>query len=101
MGGWSFEFSQPTSVEDPTHTSVEFECLSKGLDLWFGAFWGPPKGIAITPPYLGLDIALDITVIADSDFIFDCQMIPKSLFCSCSIQEGTDISHLLSAPRHA
>lgn len=25
-------------------------------DLWFGAFWAPPKGVAVTPHYLSLDI---------------------------------------------
>ena len=46
---------------------------------------GPSKGIPVIPHYLSLGIVLDITVMADSDSILDCQRHPESLLCSCSM----------------
>lgn len=50
---------------------VQSESLSKCPGLWFGVF-GPllwlfltaPKGLPVTPDYLGLGMALDVTVTA-------------------------------------
>lgn len=45
-----------------------------------GAFWVSPKGILIIPHYLGLDMALDIAIIADSNSMLDCQKCSKTSF---------------------
>lgn len=78
----------------PTHIGVLMESLSKCSDLWFEAFQGPHKG-SCSPHYLNISIALDKTVMNDSDFVLDCQRRPKSPLCSCSIQLWTLISRTL------
>lgn len=60
----------PQGVEVPL-IYVQMQSLSKCLNLWFGALGTHPKGIPITPHYLTLHIALDITDMADSSSILD------------------------------
>lgn len=54
----------------------------------------PHKGVPVTPHYLSLDIALDVTIMADSDSILHCQKCPKSLLSSCSLHPGKVVSGL-------
>lgn len=63
----------------PTHISGHMELLSKNPDLWFWVFQAPPKGVPVTPHYLSLDVALAITVMADSDSVLDCQTYSEGL----------------------
>lgn len=50
------------------------------LVVW--GFWAPPKSILVIPHYLSLDIALDITVMAESDSLWDSPKCPRSPLCS-------------------
>lgn len=46
---------------------------------------GHPKDVPVIPHYFSIDIALDITVMADIDSILGCQKCSESLLSSCSI----------------
>lgn len=53
----------------------------------FGHSEPHPKGVPITPHYLSLYLALDITLMADSDSILYCQSVQK--VCSaCAVNRG-------------
>ena len=63
----------------PTHIGVQTESLFQCPELWFWVFWASPEDILIIPNYLSLGTELDITVMADSDSILDCQSVQKVL----------------------
>lgn len=71
--GWS-DLAQATKSEDPTLIIVQIESLSKC-----------PNVVPITLHYFTLDTILDITFMANSDSIVDCQKYLKGPLCSCSI----------------
>lgn len=49
LGGWSSESLKPFRGGGPTRISVQMESLPTSPDLWFWAFWVPPKGVPIIP----------------------------------------------------
>ena len=67
-------------------SGVRIESLSNCPGFWFGVSWVPSKGVPVTPHYLSPDIAVDITVTADSDSTLNCERCPKSALCLCSAQ---------------
>lgn len=66
----------------PTHTCV----IIQVSDLCFWTFQTPPTGVPILPHYLSLDIALNITVMANSDSILDCQR-DQAICCALGLQK--------------
>ena len=73
------------------------ESFSEDPDLWFGTSGASLKGVI--PHYLSLDIAFDITVVAESDSTVDCQRSPKSPLCPCSTHPcAKDHSSCQAAP---
>lgn len=63
---------------------VEVPCIQVSRLVVLG-FWAPPKGIPLTPHYLGLEIALDITVMDENDPLLDCPRCPRSPLCSAQV----------------
>lgn len=84
-GGRSSAFLQSPKAESPLiprWTAV----IIQVSDLCFWTFQTPPTGVPILPHYLSLDIALNITVMANSDSILDCQR-DQAICCALGLQK--------------